>query len=35
MDIIVIIMSIIAVVTGVAGFIMEHGIGTEDDTKEE
>lgn len=30
MDIIVIIMGIIAVVAGVAGFIMEHGDGKEE-----
>lgn len=35
MNIIVIIMCIIAVVAGVAGFAMEHGIGAKDDTKEE
>ena len=35
MDTIVIIMVIIAVVAGVAGFVMEHGTGAKDDTKEE
>lgn len=34
MDIIVIIMGIIAVVAGVAGYAMEHGIGAKDDVKE-
>ena len=34
MDIIVIIMCIIAVVAGVAGFVMEHGTGEKDNTKE-